>query len=147
MVGPSEGISAADLHQRADDAGLKHFHYVGAVYGSAKFDYLFAADAYVAFSIRENFNHTAAESMSAALPVILSQGNDLGPLVEESEAGWYLKEDSVDALRSAIEGLMGTSEDEIEKMGDSGRRLVADKFSFDYFRNRLLNLVKSHGRA
>ena len=147
MVGPSEGISAADLHQRADDAGLKHFHYVGAVYGSAKFDYLFAADAYVSFSIRENFNHTAAESMSAALPVILSQGNDLGPLVEESEAGWYLKEDSVDALRSAIEGLMGTSEDEIEKMGDSGRRLVADKFSFDYFRNRLLNLVKSHGRA
>ncbi len=147
MVGPLEGTAEGELLNHAQAQGLQNFHYAGGIYGEVKYDYLLAADAYVSFSIRENFNHTAAESMSAALPVILSQGNDLGPIVEESGAGWYLKEDSVDALRSAIEGLMGTAEDELEKMGDSGRRLVADKFSFDYFRNRLLNLAKSHGRA
>ena len=147
MVGPLEGITEEELFNHAQARGLHNFQYVGGVYGKIKYDYLLASDAYVSFSIRENFNHTAAESMSATLPVILSQGNDLGSIVEESGAGWYLKEDSVAALGSAIEGLMGTSEDELEKMGDSGRRLVADKFSFDYFRNRLMNLAKSHGRA
>lgn len=147
MVGPLEGITKEELLNKAQAQGLHNFHYVGGVYGKMKYDYLLASDAYVSFSIRENFNHAAAESMSATLPVILSQGNDLGPIVEESGAGWYLKEDSVAALRSAIEGLMGTAEDELEKMGNSGRRLVADQFSFDYFRNRLLNLAKSHGRA
>lgn len=147
MVGPLERISEADLRNQAEAQGLHHFHFVGSVYGSQKYDYLFAADAYVSFSIRENFNHTAAESMSAAVPVILSQGNDLGPIVEESGAGWYLKEDSVAALRSAIEGLMGTVADDLKKMGDSGRSLVANVFSFEHFRNRLLNLAKRYGRA
>jgi glycosyltransferase involved in cell wall biosynthesis len=147
MVGPLEGITEGELLNQAQAQGLQNFHYAGGIYGEVKYDYLLAADAYVSFSIRENFNHTAAESMSAALPLILSQGNDLGPIVEESGAGWYLKEDSVDALGSAIEGLMGTAEDELEKMGDSGRRLVANQFSFDYFRSRLLNLAKSYGRV
>ena len=85
--------------------------------------------------------------MSAALPVILSQGNDLGPIVKESGAGWYLKKDSVATLRSAIEGLMGTTGDDLEKMGNSGRRLVAYEYSLEHFRNRLLNLAKRYGRA
>ena len=85
--------------------------------------------------------------MSAALPVILSQGNDLGPIVKESGAGWYLKEDSVAALRSAIEDLMGTVADDLKKMGDSGRSLVANEFSFERFRNRLRSLAKMYART
>ena len=147
MVGPSEGISATDLQQRAADTGLKHFHYVGAVYGSSKFDYLFAADAYVSFSIRENFNHTAAESLAAGLPVILSPGNDLGPLVEEAGAGWHLQEDSVEALQSGIEDLMDKDISEMDCMSAAGRKLVEEVFSFQIFCTRLCNLVKRYGRA
>ena len=147
MVGPLEGITENDLLNKAKAEGLQNFHFVGSVYGSQKYDYLFAADAYVSFSIRENFNHTAAESMSAALPVILSKGNDLGPIVEESGTGWYLKEDSVVALRSAIEDLMGTAADDLKKMGDSGRRLVASEFSFERFRDRLLGFAQKYART
>ena len=146
MVGPSEGISATDLQQRAADTGLKHFHYVGAVYGRSKFDYLFAADAYVSFSIRENFNHTAAESLAAGLPVILSRGNDLGPEISEVGAGWYLEADSQGAFKSALESFLNHSDAGLAKCGKAGRDLVEQAFSYNHFKSRMQELMTQYGR-
>lgn len=146
MVGPSEGISAKDLHKRAEEVGLSHFHYVGAVFGEGKYDYLFAADAYVSFSIRENFNHTAAESLATGLPVILSKGNDLGPEVVEADAGWYLNEDSNLAFKASLEEFMSKNDSEMEALGLAGRRLVQQAFSFSGFKQRLTTLAKKYGR-
>lgn len=147
MVGPLEGIDEKTLRQRVKDAGLNNFHYAGGVFGENKYDYLFASDAYASFSIRENFNHTAAESMSAGLPVILSPGNDLAPLVEQAGAGWCLADDSIRALQSAIEELLGKSEAILMEHGLAGRRLVEREFSYDSFKVRLLDLSKRYGRS
>lgn len=146
MVGPSEGISAEDLHKHAEEVGLRNFHYVGAVFGGGKYDYLFAADGYVSFSIRENFNHTAAESLAAGLPVILSKGNDLGPEIVEAKAGWYLSEDSTATFNSAVEDFMAKDECELSAMGEAGRALVGSSFSYEIFKRRLVELAHQYGR-
>ena len=147
MVGPGEGISSDELHRKASAIGLNNFHYAGGVFSHEKYDYLFAADAYVSFSIRENFNHTAAESMSAELPVILSKGNDLGPLVEQNNLGWYLKEDTIEELKSTIEIAIGTGAAEFLRMGNDARAFVGNAFSYANFKSRLLELSKCYGRS
>lgn len=147
MVGPSEGISAVDLRKQAAAVGLKNFHYAGAVFGEAKYDYLFAADAYVSFSMRENFNHTAAESLATGLPVILSQGNDLGPEVVEAGAGWSLNSDTSSAFNQSLIEFMDMDSSKLSAMGLGGRELVARAFSFETFKARLLELAKVYGRA
>ena len=65
---------------------------IGPVYGDSKYHYLFASDAYVSLSQRENFNHTAAESLSAGLPVILSPGNDLAGEIRDEGCSWSLND-------------------------------------------------------
>jgi glycosyltransferase involved in cell wall biosynthesis len=147
MLGPEEGISAEDLSKQAAAVGLKNFHYAGAVFGEAKYDYLFAADAYVSFSIRENFNHTAAESLATGLPVILSQGNDLGPEVVAAGAGWFLQSDTSSAFDQSLIEFMDMESSKLSDMGDAGRELVARAFSFETFKARLLELAKVYGRA
>lgn len=146
IVGPLEDISEADLRKEADVHGLNNFHFVGPVYGQEKYDYLFASDFYVSFSHRENFNHSAAEAMAAGLPVILSQGNDLGTEVESSGAGIYLHEDSSRVRIAALQQMCNMSPTERQCMGNFGRTWVERKLSFVEFESKLKNIIRKYGK-
>ena len=78
ILGNEDGVSLRECSEIAKICGVEaQVHVIGPVYGDEKYDYLLASDAYISLSHRENFNHTAGESMAAGLPVILSPGNDL----------------------------------------------------------------------
>ena len=148
IVGNEYGISLKQCYQTARELGVhKRVHLVGPVYGEKKYDYLFASDAYISLSHRENFNHTAAESMSAGLPLILSPGNDLQPEIHSSDCSWGLPDDRLKTAVEAIESFNSLSFEELEKMGARGRDWVDQNLQFNQFAERLQKVARKYARS
>ena len=148
IVGNEYGISLKQCYLTAKDLGIhKQVHLVGSVFGEKKYDYLFASDAYISLSHRENFNHTAAESMSAGLPLILSPGNDLQPEIHSSDCSWGLPDDRLKTAVEAIESFNSLSFEELEKMGARGRDWVDQNLQFNQFAERLQKVARKYARS
>ena len=147
IVGNEDGITEQDCMQTARKYGVEErVHFIGAIYGEIKYHYMHASDAYISLSYRENFNHTAAESLAAGLPVILSPGNNLRG--ELSGVGCCLNIED-DSLRSAIEAIRAFNDlslSKLQEMGMRGRKWVEKNLSFDLFKTRLLELHKRYAK-
>lgn len=141
MVGNDYGVSAEECIGYAEKCGIEHrVHVVGAVYGSDKKQYFSAADVYVSFSHRENFNYTAAESMAAGLPVLLSKGNDLSEELPET-CGFFLEKDSINDFAKAINQASIYSLNELEQIGTFAKKWAEKYLSFEEFRNKIQHLA------
>lgn len=136
IVGNEYGVSAADCQAAAERLGIRdRVHVAGAAYGSAKHDFLDAADCFISLSHRENFNFAAAEALASGLPVILSPGNDLGPELSGVDCGWMLPR--VELAAEAISAAAATPQPVLRAMGDRGRDWAEQNLQFDTFRARL----------
>ena len=148
MVGNEQDVSLKDCYAVADECRISpRVHVVGAVYGQEKFDYMMAADAYISLSHRENFNHTAAESLSAGLPVILSPGNDLQADIHSANCSWGLRDESLEVASQTIEEFSQTPLDKLQSMGARGREWVEENLQFSIFAERLQLIAKKYGRS
>lgn len=148
IVGNEFGVGEGDCMQLAQALGCHHrVHFVGPVYGEKKYAYLHAADCYISLSHRENFNHTAAESLAAGLPVILSPGNDLGYELVDAGCAWHLKDDNKWTAFHAIEEFVALPEVELKQMGDAGRNWVEANLSFSLFEARLKTIAEKYKRS
>jgi glycosyltransferase involved in cell wall biosynthesis len=147
VVGNEDGVSLRDCSEVAKISGVEaQVHFIGPVYGDEKYDYLLASDAYVSLSHRENFNHTAAESMAAGLPVVLSPGNDLLSEIKEVGCFFEMESNSVESAAEAIRRFSETPIKEIPQMGFRGRQWVAEFLSFERFKTQLNALALKHAR-
>jgi glycosyltransferase involved in cell wall biosynthesis len=143
IVGPDGDVSAQECNEKARALGVaEQVHVTGPLYGEDKTRALLGADAFISLSHRENFGHTAAESIAAATPVILSPGNDLGPDLMPYDCGFFLEDDSMECAVRAIHDFMAKDNAELEAMGERGRTFVAEKLSFEMFRERLETLAR-----
>ena len=148
MVGPEDDCTAADCREKAERAGVSdRVHVLGPVYGAEKENILLGADAYISLSIRENFGHTAAESLAAGVPVILSPGNDLSPELEPYECGWFLKTEELDEAALAIQGFAESDSAILAAMGARGREFIEKECSFEKFSTTLRSLRDEAIRA
>lgn len=146
MLGNENDVTRAQCLDTAAKCGLKdRLIFVGPVYGNAKYDVINASDAYISLSFRENFNHTAAECLACAKPVILSPGNDL--LSEIADVGCTIPMASIaeSDVRRSIEQFIELSGEELEKSGKLGQEWVSGNLGFDQFQNALMKLVSEHG--
>jgi glycosyltransferase involved in cell wall biosynthesis len=142
IVGPDGDVSAQECNERARALGVAgQVHVAGPLYGEAKMRALLGSDAFISLSHRENFGHTAAESIAAATPVILSPGNDLGPDLMPYDCGLFLEDDSMECAVRAIHDFMAKDNAELEAMGIRGRSFVEEKLSFEMFQERLQSLA------
>lgn len=147
VVGNEQDVSLGECRRVAEKCGARdRVHLVGPVYDQAKFDYMFASDAYISLSNRENFNHTAAESLSAGLPLILSPGNDLAGEISAEACSWHLPDMSEKALVFCIEAFVNKSADDLRMMGQRGQAWVASNLGFETFSRRLNQLKLKYGR-
>jgi glycosyltransferase involved in cell wall biosynthesis len=136
IVGNEYGVSAADCRAAAERLGIPdRVHVAGPAYGSAKHDFLDAADCFISLSHRENFNFAAAEALASGLPVILSPGNDLGPELAGMDCGWPLPR--MELAAEAIRAAAATPRPLLWAMGDRGRDWAEQNLQFDTFRTRL----------
>lgn len=147
MVGNEQDVLLKDCYAVADECGIsKRVHLIGPVYGKAKFDYIMAADAYISLSHRENFNHAAAESLSAGLPVILSLGNDLQGDLEGAACSWGISSNNSEDAVSAIQEFAQMQSDDLIGMGSRGRQWVKENLQFSTFKNRLNAVAKKYAK-
>ena len=146
MVGPSEGISEIECLKSAQRAGLKNFHFIGPVFGEEKFNYLFASDAYISMSIRENFNHTAAEALSVGTPVLLSTGNDLSGELAEVGCCWKIENDAIHSAVKQIQDFCDLDSSVLQEMGLRGHQWVEEYLNYDLFKSRLGSLLKKYAK-
>lgn len=147
IVGNEQTVSLKDCHEQAASCGIgNRVHLVGPVYGESKYHYLHASDAYISLSHRENFNHTAAESLAAGLPVILSPGNDLQSEIDGESCSWRVGGNRVQDAAAAIATFVNCPAGERDAMGCRGREWVERELGFKLFQERLLALASKHGR-
>lgn len=138
VAGPDGGVTRAAVREAALAAGIgARVHAIGAVYGADKESLALAADGLVSLSLRENFNHAAAEAMAAGVPVILSPGNDLAPDLARIGCGWMLGDDDPETASAAIAELARTAPSVTAEMGARGRAFARDELSSEVFTRSL----------
>ena len=101
--------------------------FVGGVYGDSKWELFRHADVFVLPTHSENFGHCGAESLACGTPVITTKGTPWQEL-ETVGCGWWT-EIGADALTAALRNFIALTDDELERMGRNGRKLVEEKYS------------------
>jgi len=105
FAGPDEGGMKAELDQMAAQLGVRRrIQFAGPVFGEAKWAAYRDADVFVLPSQNENFGNTAAESVAAGTPVIVTEQCGIAPLLAD-EAGLVVRHDTA-ALSSALERIL-----------------------------------------
>lgn len=129
IVGPDEGG-----HQRVLSAMVRRFcledevAFSGSLEGTELALAYESADLFVLPSYTENFGMAAAEALSYGLPVIASQGTPWEVLGSE-RCGWWVPV-SVEGMLSALTVATSLPSATLCEMGSRGRRLVAERFSW-----------------
>lgn len=141
IVGPEDAITQRQCEQYAARVGARNVHTIGPVYGDAKYEYFFAADAYISLSHRENFGFTVAEALACACPVILGPGIDLTPELRSVGCGWMLANAEPDTAMRAVEDFSAQSRDSLRAMGTRGRDWARQHLTFTSFAERIRALA------
>jgi len=109
FVGPDESGVKAQLEQQAAQLGIQaNVHFAGPAFGQEKWAAYQDSDIFVLPSQNENFGNTAAESVAAGTPVIVSEGCGIAPLLA-NQAGLVVRHDAK-ALSEALAQVLSNSE-------------------------------------
>jgi glycosyltransferase involved in cell wall biosynthesis len=138
IAGNGETNYIENLSQSAQD--LKNVRFVGAQYGEAKWDFFPSADVMVLPSYSENFGIVVAEALAIGVPVITTKGTPWQDL-ETYHCGWWI-ELSVANLEKTLVEAFHTSTENLEIMGNQGRKLVAEKYEIKAVANKIYELYK-----
>lgn len=141
MVGPDDTVTRRDCERFCVERNICNVHLIGPIYGSEKFQYYMASDAYISLSFRENFNYTAAEAMACGLPVILSLGNDLAQELRNLNCGWMLKTIDTQECIDALNQFVSLPQIVLAEMGLSGQQWARNALSWETFAQTLRQLA------
>ncbi|HCR37562.1 MAG TPA: hypothetical protein DIU37_05370 [Opitutae bacterium] len=142
VVGPEERYTVGQCQDYADAVGAKNVHVVGPAFGEGKNAYCLASDGFISLSIRENFGHTAAESLTAELPLILSPGNDLAPELAPLHCGWMLQDDRLETAVNAVRDFATVDPADLEARGKRGQAWALEELSFERFSYKIRMLAQ-----
>lgn len=87
--------------------------------------------------IPELLGLTLLESMACGTPVICTKVGGMPEIVADGETGFLVNPNDPMAIRDRIEYLI-SNPDEARKMGESGRRMVLESYTWDAVANRCL---------
>jgi glycosyltransferase involved in cell wall biosynthesis len=105
LAGPDEGGLRSKLeHMAAELRIASRVHFLGAIFDEAKWSAYLDADVFVLPSQNENFGNTAAESVAAGTPVIVTEQCGIAPFLR-NRAGIVIKHD-VNELGEALSALL-----------------------------------------
>ena len=105
------------------------FMFTGALNDDEKWKAYARADLFVLPTYSENFGIVVAEALWAGLPVITTKGTPWSELGTR-KCGWWI-DVGIDPLMAALSEAMSLSDTERREMGERGRRLVEEKYTWD----------------
>jgi glycosyltransferase involved in cell wall biosynthesis len=115
------------LAERTGVSGRTRF--IGPIHGANKWHILAHATVLVLPSYSENFGNVVLEAMMVGCPVIITPEVGLASMVRAAGAGLVVDGDPAE-LSGAINNLLHSPEDR-RRMGESGRRIARERFSWD----------------
>lgn len=104
------------------------FEFVGLVTGASKQACFEAADIFILPTHSENFGLVVAEALMHELPVITTTGAPWQELIDH-QCGWWV-EPNVASISKALFEAMSTESGQLRLMGQRGRQLVIDNYSW-----------------
>lgn len=130
IVGPDEAGHRAEVEALIHEAKLEaDFEFAGALEGAALRKAYEEADLFILPSHTENFGMVVGEALAQGLPVITTYGAPW-ELLETKHCGWWVPI-STDGIAAALEDATRKSPEELIAMGERGRAVVAERFSWD----------------
>lgn len=138
VSGDIEKEYEAKVKARVSELGLENqFIFTGSLNDDEKWAAYARADLFVLPTYSENFGIVVAEALWAWVPVITTKGTPWKEL-EDRECGKWIdlpaegsNPSDWPALVSALERMMLMSDDERRDMGERGRKLVEEKYTWD----------------
>lgn len=129
LVGPSEDGHREELQQQATELGLDGaVQFSGPVDDDEKWHKYAEADLFILPSHSENFGIVVAEALAAGVPALTTSGTPWQDL-EMHECGWWVEPTS-DAIAEALREATTIREEARSTMGQRGRQLVEDKYTW-----------------
>ena len=138
VSGEFEREYEAKVRARVKELGLEEqFIFTGALNDDEKWAAYGRADLFVLPTYSENFGIVVAEALWAGVPVITTKGTPWKELEDRKCGKWIdlpmegSNPSDWSALVSALECMMSMPDDERRQMGENGRRLVNEKYTWD----------------
>jgi glycosyltransferase involved in cell wall biosynthesis len=146
LFGPDDDVTLLQCRMMAADREVPVVFCFPAQYGTELHELVLACDGYLSWSRKENFNYCLAESLARGLPVIVSEGNDLGPELRSIRCGWVLTDDSEETLVAAIAQFASVPDDHLSEMGARATKFAEESLSRDVFSRKLMELLTGKRR-
>lgn len=141
IAGPNENNHQQELEQFIRKMELDHFfNFVGEVKGDHKDKLYRSADIFILPTFSENFGLVIGEALSYGIPVITTKGAPW-ELIEKYNAGYWI-DIGVEPLTEALTNLMHTSPNQRHLMGQNGRRLIEEQYSWSNTTGKMINLYE-----
>lgn len=93
----------------------------------------------------ENAPMSILEAYALAKPAIGADIGGIPELIKEGETGFLFPSGCIDGLRAAVERMRELSDSVVAEMGQAARRFVAERFTAELYRERMLDLYASLG--
>ena len=139
IAGPDdEGYGTQVRRWLEDEAVLGRATFSGMILGREKAAALAAADVFVLPSYSENFGIAVVEALAAGLPVVISNRVNIWREVALAGAGIVINCDVAELTRALLEVLDNRAMR--QEMGEAGRRLAREKFSWQTAGDQLVRL-------
>jgi glycosyltransferase involved in cell wall biosynthesis len=140
LAGPDSENTRTPLQQQIASLGLSdHVTFTGMLNETEKWSALTAADAFVLPSYSEAFSMAVLEAMAAGLPVIVTRQCSF-PEVAAKECGWVVEPDPT-RLEAALRECLAASTNERVQMGQRGKLLVRESYSWSSVGGKMADLV------
>jgi glycosyltransferase involved in cell wall biosynthesis len=144
-------VGTGELEKEAEEAVAAaggRISWLGGCFDRELFDVVAKARAVILPSIwYENAPMAILEAYALGKPVIGADIGGIPELVKEGETGFLFTSGDVEGLRAAIRRVRDLPSSEVAAMGAFARRFVAERFTAELYRERMLDLYASLGVA
>lgn len=142
IVGPGEASYVQELKDVARKNGVADlFDFVGPVYAQDKWPLYREADLFVLPTWSENFAIVVPEALASGTPVITTYGTPWAEL-NDVQCGWCT-EIGTGPTMEALMKFLSCSEQELERMGRNGRKLVEEKYTSEAIAAQFVTMYES----
>lgn len=141
VAGEGDADYIANFKMQIHEEGLDDIvHLVGGVYGDEKWRLFQTSDFFVLPTHSENFGLAIAEALASGTPVITTVGTPWRDL-NRSDAGACI-EIGTKPLVETLRRFIALSDEELERMGRNGRKLIESKYSAKVMADQMMEIYQ-----
>jgi len=141
VAGPDEEYSKSELSilsERNNNVRL-----LGPVFGEAKEALLAGSDLTILLSRRENFGFAIVESLSYAVPAIVSSEVDIAGEIIQNNAGIVIDARNQENIETGLSAALQLPQVTLTSLGQNGRSWVETKLGIQEFQEKVRSTVEA----